>query len=63
MGEQAARQTEQGDKRHRNRQAFSETLAPFVGLGDQEGGKEEAEVDQDAVRLDHAQLDRPRPEG
>ena len=51
------------DQRQRNCDAFSETLAPFVGLGDKESGKEEAEVDQNAVRLDHAQLNRPRPEG
>ena len=45
-----------------NCDAFSETLAPLVGLGDEECGKEEPEVDQNAVRLGDAQLDRPRPE-
>ena len=50
-------------ERDGNCEPFSETLAPLVGLGDEECGKEEAEVDQDAVRLDHAQLHRTRPEG
>ena len=45
-----------------NCDAFSETLAPLVGLGDQECGKEDPEVDQNPVRLGHAQLDRTRPE-
>ena len=51
------------DQRDGDCDAFSETLAPFVGLGDEESGKEEAEIDENPVRLDHAQLDRPRPEG
>ena len=63
MGQEAAAEGEKSDKRDGNREAFSETLAPFVGLGDEESGKEEAEVDEDAVRLDHAQLHRSRPEG
>ena len=57
MGQQSAAEAEQRNDRDGNCDAFSETLAPFVGLGDQERGKEEAEVDQNSVRLDHAQLD------
>ncbi len=63
MRQEPAAQAQQGDESHGNCQAFSETLAPFVGLGDEERGKEEPEVDQNAVRLDHAELDRPRPKG
>ena len=37
-GSEAAGQAEQGDEGEGNRQAFSETLAPLVGLGDQECG-------------------------
>ena len=62
MGQETAGQSEKGDQRESNCDAFSETLAPLVGLGDEECGKEEPEVDQNAVGLDHAQLNRPGPE-
>ena len=60
--QQAAAKSGQGDQRQSDRDAFSETLAPLVGLGDKECGKEEAEVDQDPIRLGDAQLNRSRPE-
>ncbi len=41
---------------------FTETLAPLVGLGQEERGKEDPEVHQDAVGLGDAQLDRTGPE-
>ena len=62
-GNRRVARAEQRDQGERNCDPFSETLAPLVGLGDEECGKEETEVDQNAVGLDHAQLDRPRPEG
>ncbi|HEX2707728.1 MAG TPA: hypothetical protein VHM66_06940 [Solirubrobacterales bacterium] len=62
MGEEAAGKSEKSDRNEGNCQTFSESLAPLVGLGDKECGKEEPEVNQDAVGLDHAQLNRPGPE-
>jgi hypothetical protein len=56
VGKEAAQEAEDDDRGYRDRQPFSETLAPFGGLGYQESGKEHPEVDEDAVRLDHAQL-------
>ncbi|HET9593318.1 MAG TPA: hypothetical protein VFP17_10415 [Solirubrobacterales bacterium] len=62
MGQQAAGQGKDGGPNQRNSDAFSETLAPLVGLGDQERGEKEAEVDENSVGFDHAELYRPRPE-
>ncbi|HJZ36356.1 MAG TPA: hypothetical protein VJ204_08805 [Solirubrobacterales bacterium] len=62
MGQQAARERQQDDTREGNCDAFTETLAPLVGLGEEERGKEDSEVHQDAVGLGHAQLDRTGPE-
>ncbi|HYQ77584.1 MAG TPA: hypothetical protein VEP91_00555 [Solirubrobacterales bacterium] len=61
MGEEAAGETHQGDRNQGKNNSFSETLAPLVGLGDEECGKEDAEVDENAVALGDAQLNRPRP--
>ncbi|HEX6781975.1 MAG TPA: hypothetical protein VF125_08085 [Solirubrobacterales bacterium] len=62
MRDQAGRERNQRDYDQRNSDAFSETLAPLLGLGDQECGKEEREVDQDPVCFGDAELNRTGPE-
>lgn len=62
MRQKAAREGEQDHARDRDPDPFTETLAPLVGLGYEERGKEDTEVHQDAVRLGNAQLDRTGPE-
>ncbi|HEU4463322.1 MAG TPA: hypothetical protein VFR75_12100 [Solirubrobacterales bacterium] len=37
-------------------------MAPLLGLGDEECGKEKAEIDQNSVCFGDAQLNRPGPE-
>ena len=63
VGEEAAAQAQKHGDSDAYCNPFCESFARFGGLGDKESGKEEAEIDEHAVGLDHAQLDRPRPEG
>ncbi|HEX4730929.1 MAG TPA: hypothetical protein VH299_06645 [Solirubrobacterales bacterium] len=62
MRQKAGREGEQDHARDPDSDPFTETLAPLVGLGKEERGKEDTEVHQDAVRLGNAQLDRTGPE-
>ena len=61
VGQEPAGHRHHGDRRHRDRQPLGEALASPAGLGDQEGGDQDAEVDEDAVGLDHAELGRAGP--
>ncbi|MBA3866901.1 MAG: hypothetical protein H0X42_11260 [Solirubrobacterales bacterium] len=59
MRQETTGKSEKSNRNKANCQTFSETLAPLVGLDDKERGKEETQVDQNAVCLDNAQLNRP----
>ncbi len=50
-------------QRQAHRDAFTETLTPLAGLGQEERGNENSEVHENAIRLGDAQLDRTGPEG
>ena len=62
MGKKSRAQREDRHRGQSNCDAFTETLAPLRGLGEEERGKEDPEVHEHAVGLGDAQLDRTGPE-